>query len=236
MRRSHPRELLPSTASRDRRDSVVGGRPDRGQDDSSPSSKRPACGSASRDRSVVVAEWAQAVVTLLGVGLLAALYWVVALVLVVAGVGKLVDPARTGGAMAALGLPAPRFGARVVGAWEVVLGGAALMAPRGGVGTIVAALVAATYLVLALVVAVAIRRGLADCGCIGVRASAPSSLHVALNVGSALVAATVSVFGAADLVSGLEDLGLPWNLLTAVVVAGAAGALVALPGGSAAEQ
>ena len=171
-----------------------------------------------------------------GVGLLAAFYWVVALVLVVAGVGKLADPARTGGAMAALGLPAPRFGARVVGAWEVVLGGAALMAPRGGVGTIVAALVAATYLVLALVVAVAIRRGLADCGCIGVRASAPSSLHVALNVGSALVAATVSVFGAADLVSGLEDLGLPWNLLTAVVVAGAAGALVALPGGSAAEQ
>ncbi|MEZ5269600.1 MAG: hypothetical protein R2789_13890 [Microthrixaceae bacterium] len=183
-----------------------------------------------------MAEWAQAVVTLLGVGLLAALYWVVALVLVVAGVGK---AGGSGSYRRSDGRSGPaRASVRCKGGGSVGGGPRRRSSDgsRGGVGTIVAALVAATYLVLALVVAVAIRRGLADCGCIGVRASAPSSLHVALNVGSALVAATVSVFGAADLVSGLEDLGLPWNLLTAVVVAGAAGALVALPGGSAAEQ
>lgn len=177
-----------------------------------------------------------AVGTLRWVGLLAALYWVVALVLVVAGVGKLVDGGRTRDAMARLGLPAPRLGSVSVGLWEVLLGGAALLAPPSGAAVVVALLVGASYLALAVVVVVAMRRGLDDCGCIGVRASAPSGVHVVVNLASAAIAAAAAILGPDDLVTGLDEVGLPWSFLLAAVVAGVAGAVVALPGGSAADE
>lgn len=159
-------------------------------------------------------------------------YWVVALVLVVAGVGKLVDPRRTAEAIRRLGLPAPGVSARLVGLWEVLVGGAALLAPAGGVASIVALLVAVSYCALALVVVAAMRRGLDDCGCIGVGASAPSVAHVVLDAGSALAAFAAAWFGPVDLVAGLGDAGAPWSVLLGLGVAVAAGAVVALPGRS----
>ncbi|MFV0316943.1 MAG: MauE/DoxX family redox-associated membrane protein [Microthrixaceae bacterium] len=164
---------------------------------------------------------------------LAAGYWVVALVLVVSGVGKLVDGGRTRRAMAELSLPAPTFVGRLVGLWEVLIGGSALLAAPGGVAGIVAVLVALTYLVLAVVVVFAIRRGLEDCGCVGMRATRPSWTHVVMNLVSVAIALAAAVWGPLDLVGGLEDIGMPLGVGVGAAVAVVAGAVVALPGAGA---
>ncbi len=104
------------------------------------------------------------------------------------------------------------------------------MAPSGPVASAVAAAVAVIYVVFAAMVVLAMRAGLDDCGCIGVRKRRPTWGHVGLNIVSALVAAAAAAVGTVDLGSGLSTLATGWAVAVGVAVATMAGALVALPG------
>ncbi len=162
--------------------------------------------------------------------LLDAAYWVCALVLVVSGASKLSGRSAVGDTLEALGLPSPPRAGTVVGVFEVLVGGAALLAPHGAVASVVAVLVALTYAVFALVVRSAMRAGLSDCGCIGAGVTPPSALHVAVDVVAAAIAAAAAVAVPVDLIDGLTSLGAPWSVLVGAVVALSAGALAVLPG------
>ncbi len=159
-----------------------------------------------------------------------ALYWVCALVLVVSGASKLTDGSSVGDTLSQLGLPKPPRAGLVVGCFEVLVGAAALMAPPNAIGSVVAVLVALTYAAFASVVFSAMRAGLADCGCLGVRPTRPSVFHVLFNLVAACVAAFAALTTPLDLAGGLSSVGLPWAVLVALAVALSAGALVALPG------
>ncbi len=114
--------------------------------------------------------------------------------LVGAGVAKAVRPRDTARALALLVhlplgplVPLVRVGAVA----EALLGLVALIAPRPGS----AALVALSYLLFAVVVAVARVTGgpLATCGCFGTPDTPATAVHMALNVVLASAAAVVSV-------------------------------------------
>jgi hypothetical protein len=147
------------------------------------------------------------------VDVLDALFWVTCLVLAAAGAAKLADPAPTGTTLAALGLPGGAATARVVGGVEVVLALAGLAVG----GPVVAGAVAAGYAAFAVVVLLARRRGLASCGCFGARSAPPSTVHVLVNVASAVVAAAAAVVGPVPAADGLAAVD---GTLLAVVVAG----------------
>jgi hypothetical protein len=145
------------------------------------------------------------------VSVLDALFWVTCLVVVVAGVSKLLDPSSTGSTLGALGLPGGDGVARTVGAVEVLLGMAGLVI--GGVWSAVG--VALSYAAFAVVVVIARRRELPSCGCFGARSAPPSPVHVAVNALSAVIAGAAAVAGPVPAADGLGDLGA-----TGVVVAG----------------
>jgi hypothetical protein len=109
---------------------------------------------------------------------------VAAIVLGVAGVAKLRSPGGAARALAAAGLPVPRGLVRVVASGELALAALVLLVP--GRGT--AALLAATYALLALVALMLTRRG-AACGCFGEDETPATATHVWLTVVIALVAA-----------------------------------------------
>lgn len=159
-----------------------------------------------------------------------ACYWVCALVLVVSGASKLTGGDSVRDTLSRLGLPAPPHAGRLVGGGEVLVGAAALMAPPGEVASVVAVLVALVYAVFAVVVVSAMRAGLEDCGCIGVRPTAPGAGHVVLDAAASLVAIAAAVATPVDLVGGLSGLSTPWAVLVGAGVALAAGAIVSLPG------
>jgi hypothetical protein len=158
------------------------------------------------------------------------LYWVCALVLVVSGASKFAGRDSVRDTLSRLGFPAPPRAGTLVGIIEVLVGGAALMAPPGAVASVVAVMVALIYALFALVVISAMRAGLEDCGCIGVRSTPPSVGHVVFNLAASLVAAASAVTTPVDLVGGLAEVPMPWAVLVAAAVAVGAGALVSLPG------
>ncbi len=155
------------------------------------------------------------------------MFWVVCLVLVVAGTSKVSAPQLVAPTFAALlaggsgDAPATRRGdgasgvwiARTLGTVELLVGIFALTV--GGVGSAVA--VAVTYVVFAGVVVMARRRGLASCGCFGLRSAPPSWVHVAVNAvsGAVAVGAAATADGPIPVADGLEELG---GLLAVVVV------------------
>jgi len=159
------------------------------------------------------------------------MFWVVCLVLVVAGTSKVSAPQLVAPTFAALlsgrsgKEPAGRSGdgssgvwvARTLGAVELLVGIVALTV--GGVAAAVA--VAVTYVVFAGVVVMARRRGLASCGCFGLRSAPPSWVHVAVNAVSSAIAvgAAVAADGPVPVADGLEDLGgLPAVVVGELVV------------------
>jgi len=158
--------------------------------------------------------------------LLDAAYWVTCVVLVVSGLAKVTDPAATESTLRSLGVRAPSGSGRAVGLVEVGLGAAGLATALWPVATLVALL----YLGFAAVVAAALREGLADCGCLGVRASRPTRAHVAANVVSAAVAAGASLRGPVALADGLGTLSGPAAVLVGLGVAVAAGMVIAWEG------
>jgi Methylamine utilisation protein MauE len=114
--------------------------------------------------------------------------------LVVAGVTKAIRPDDTARALAAV-FPVPmqtaRTAVRVGSIAEALLGAAALVVPR----TASAFLVALSYAVFAVVVAVTRSKGgaIASCGCFGTPDTPATALHIVVNVGLAVSAAAVAV-------------------------------------------
>ncbi len=175
-------------------------------------------------------------ISLIGVSAVDALFWVVCLVLVVAGSSKLVAPEQVASTLVALGGPRRSsrsassvsgvLAARVVGAFEVVLGIAGLAVG----GTVIALGVSAVYVGFAVVVVVARRRGLSGCGCFGATSAPPSWVHVAVNVGSALVAAVAAATsgGPAPAADGLGAVSSSTAMAVAALVLLATALVVAL--------
>jgi hypothetical protein len=122
-----------------------------------------------------------------------------ALLLVVAGVGKALDPGPTARAAGSAGLPfqATLPMVRLLGAGEVVVGGLALLV--GGV--VPAVLVSLSYAAFAVFVARGLMRGdLESCGCFSGDDAPPSVLHVVVNLFLALAALHVAVVSAPGVV------------------------------------
>jgi hypothetical protein len=122
-------------------------------------------------------------------------YAAAAVLLLVAGVPKLVDPGPTSRAAEQAGLPSSAALVRLLGAAEAVVGAAALLVP----GPVPAVGVALAYLGFAAVVTRALVRGDVDsCGCFNGEDSPPSVLHVVLDAGLALAALAVALGPAAS--------------------------------------
>lgn len=146
-----------------------------------------------------------------------------ALLLVVAGATKVVDPSRLAGALATLGWPSSGVLVRAGALAETVLGLAALVVG----GRPLALLVAASYLGFALFVMAALRAGtpLATCGCFGQADTPPSSGHVLVD---ALLAGAAVLAAATDAPALADASWLAWPVAL-VVAATARGLLVRAP-------
>lgn len=107
-----------------------------------------------------------------------------ALVVLVSGGAKVVSPAGFAGLLSTFGVPGSRWLARLAGLAELLFAAAVLVIG----GAIVTLCLGVAYLLFAVVVVLARRRGVQDCGCFGVVASAPPNvLHVLVNLAAAAV-------------------------------------------------
>jgi hypothetical protein len=152
---------------------------------------------------------------------------IVALVLAIAGVGKLSNPAPARAALRALGVRAPSSTVRALGAAEVALGVAAVV-----VGGVVLPLgVAAAYVAFGIV-AWRLRGASVGCGCFGAASSAPpGGLHVGVDAVSAAIAAGAAGAGVPGVRAAWADLpaaGVPHVALVVIGVAGVLGILTVL--------
>ncbi len=129
-------------------------------------------------------------------------YLVVCGLLAVAGAAKAWSPDTTARALRAAGLPSRRSLVRAGGAFEAVLGVAALLTGLPAL----AALVAASYLGFAGFIVLALVRGtpISSCGCFGKPDTPPSRLHVVFNLGAAAVAVAVASAPARSLPNALS--------------------------------
>jgi hypothetical protein len=146
------------------------------------------------------------------VSTLTAATWVFALLLVVAGTGKVARPAGT----------SPPSDARLtllLGAGEIGLGGAVLLI--GGPAT--TALLAAAYAAFAVFADHQRRRG-GDCGCFPTTTTPPTMLHVWLNITAATAAAGTALRSGASLATTIAA-DPPHGLLVLGLLAVAAGGL-----------
>jgi hypothetical protein len=146
---------------------------------------------------------------------------VLAVVLVVAGVGKLRSPAAAADALRSAGLPSGVLPARLAGTGEAAVGALVLVAPSRPSLVLMAVL----YAVLA---AFALRLLRADepaasCGCFGADAP-PSPLHAAFDAGAALVAALAAIGPP----PGLPELAVRAPLPGVALVAGCCAAAYAV--------
>lgn len=153
-----------------------------------------------------------------------ALVQIVAVVVVASGAAKLVEPMAFAELLGSLGLVRSPGLARAAGAVELLLGTAVLAIG----GAIPALLLGAAYAVFAAVAERARRVGADSCGCFGSASAPPSTLHVGVNVASAVISVAAAAAGATDdaltVMGDLPLAGVPYAL---VVLAGAA-AVIAL--------
>ena len=142
----------------------------------------------------------------------AALVGGAALLLLAAGALKLVDPTRTVNALTARGWAVPAWIVRVGALAEAILGAGVLAYG----GSVLPALMAASYFGFAWFVAGALRSGspVGTCGCFDRPDTPPRPVHVAIDAAFALAAAA----GAAAGVDPLLDSSL-WVMAGAVGVA-----------------
>lgn len=156
------------------------------------------------------------------VGITMAFYAVGSLLLVFAGVAKLLYPRPAADLMGALGFPARAWFARGVGGAEVALGVTTLVA--GGPEPALTA--AGVYALFALVSLLALKRGFSTCGCFGQVDSPPSRIHVIGNLFFAVVCALAAGVGtsprlmvgaAAEQPTGSVVLGLAACVLAGMV-------------------
>lgn len=146
------------------------------------------------------------------------------LLLLAAGGAKVVDPSRTAGALAALGVPAGPAVVRVGAAVEAVLGAVALVVG----GRITAALVGVSFAAFGLFVVVALRSGrpIGTCGCFGRADTPPRPSHVVVDG----VFAVAGMIGAAVGAEPVLDASLAAAAAALVVAAGAYAVFTRPPG------
>lgn len=145
--------------------------------------------------------------------------------LVAAGVGKLIGPAPTAAALRGIGVDVPDGAVRGLGAVEIVLGVAAVVSSAA-----LAALgVAAVYAGFTAFVVVALQRAVPSCGCFG-EGAAPSWTHAGLNI---VVAAGALGAGLGDARS-VRDVVADRPLVLLLIAAGVAVSYVLLSGDRAA--
>jgi len=156
------------------------------------------------------------------VSVLAGPFTIAAVLLAVGGALKAVRPRDTAQALTAVGLRFPAFFparavVRVGGAVETAIGVGALLTG----GPVFAALVAASYLVFAAFVTVALRSGasISSCGCFGKVDTPPSAVHVVVDLVAAAVAVGAAIVGDVALPEVLGDqplLGIPFLVLVVI--------------------
>ncbi|HEY5318314.1 MAG TPA: MauE/DoxX family redox-associated membrane protein [Solirubrobacteraceae bacterium] len=145
---------------------------------------------------------------------------VAAIVLAVAGAAKLRSPAGASRALAAAGFSVPGGVVRLIASGELALAALVLLAP----GRAACALLAAMYGALALVARALMRRG-ATCGCFGGDDAPATAAHVGLSAALAIIAAAGLAWpahGIAWLLAGSPGAMVP----LALGIAGAAYATV----------
>lgn len=143
-----------------------------------------------------------------------------ALVLVVSGIGKLVDPWPPTAAMRDAGLPVPFRGRAVggyaLGALEAAIGLAALAVPEWWAAAALGGFYAA---LAAFVLRLRARDDSAGCGCFGASSTPPGVAHVVLNVSGAVFALVTAVAGVPDIVTVFDagiGVAVPYVALLAV--------------------
>ena len=155
-----------------------------------------------------------------------ALHAAAALLLLVAGLAKLIRPAPTTELLATLGLPERRVVTLAIGGIESLVGLGALAV--GGPGPAVAT--GALYLGFVVVVWRAMAAGATSCGCFGRVDAPPSWIHIAGNAALAAVSfAAVAGDPAVDVMDGQPAGGLGFVLLVGVIAGLALVAFTALP-------
>jgi Methylamine utilisation protein MauE len=147
------------------------------------------------------------------------LYATAAIVLALAGAGKLRSPAGTVAALRSLELPATSATVRAIAAAELVLAGVCLLAPS----PTTAVLLAMTYAIFAAV-ALALARRQEACGCFG-------EDHAPASVAQSLISASIAIIALAGAVAGPHGIG--WLLgrppaSAAVLITGIAGCAYAV--------
>lgn len=152
-----------------------------------------------------------------------------ALVLVVSGFGKLMNPGPASAAMRDARLPVPFRGRAVTGAAlgvaEAAVGLTALAVPAWWA----AGLLGGTYLgFLAFILRLRSRDGAAGCGCFGASSTPPGTAHLVLNAVAVAVAGTAVVAGVPDILAVFDDgiaVAVPYVALLAI----GAGTLLVAP-------
>jgi hypothetical protein len=143
-------------------------------------------------------------------------FYAVAALLAVAGLAKLARPSATAEALRRIGVPASALAGRFVGALEVAAAVAAVAV--GSRAT--AVVVAGCYLAFAGFTARLLVGGQdEDCGCFGDSATPASRLHIALNLGAALVAGVAAADPPGritEVVAAQPLLGVPFVALAAL--------------------
>jgi hypothetical protein len=162
---------------------------------------------------------------------LAGPFVVAAAILAVGGGAKLVRPASTAGALAALRLPSAPALVRAGGGLEIAIGLGALTVG----GSLLAALVALSYLAFAAFVVLALvrRTPIASCGCFGTADTPPTLTHVVVDLSGAAVAGAIALGptpSLADVLGAQPLLGIPFVLLCSIAAFLSYIALTLLPG------
>lgn len=129
-------------------------------------------------------------------------YAAAAVLLVVAGAPKVLDPGDLHRAVRSVGMPVGRTAVRLFAVVEVLAGALALAVP----GRLTAGLVALLYAGFTTFVVVALARGgvLSSCGCFGKADTPPTRVHAGLTGAAALVAAAVVVAPPTDAWAGVD--------------------------------
>jgi hypothetical protein len=164
-------------------------------------------------------------------GVWAGPFLIVALLLAAAGAAKVADPANAVGALRGFGVPVAPVVVRVVGAAEAALAVSAVVTGSA----VLAAAVAASYLVFTAFVLIALARDLpiGSCGCFGKVDTPPSVLHVVVNLGAVVAALGVALAGdgtgIGDVLAHQPLAGVPMLLLIVVGTYAAFTALTVVP-------
>jgi hypothetical protein len=152
-------------------------------------------------------------------------YGIAVVLLLAAGIAKLIEPRDTAGALQRSGLRVPTVAVRAGAAFEV---GLALAALAAGTRT-AAAVVGLSYLVFTVFVVQALVRRVpvGSCGCFGRVETPPSVWHVVVNLGCAVAAIGATVVGPTTWL-GLADIASGPAVLAVLLVLAGAGLAAAL--------